>query len=711
MTGRHGDPQGVHQGVRQEVRQGRSSYRHDVDGLRGVAIALVALYHVAAGRVSGGVDVFLTLSGFFLAASLLARSQRLAGGSPTSSPTLRATLAAAATALARIARRLLPAAAVTLAGTTAAALAFLPSVRWEETARQVLASLVYMENRHLAANELDYEAAGLAVSPTQHFWSLSVQGQIFLAVTVTSLLVAWLGRRLLPRCDLRLLLLVLFAALGAASFVHALGAVAEDQAVAYYDTLARGWEVMAGAVVAMALPWLRPVVERVPAVVRGAAGYVALAAILACGALVDGRHLFPGAWTLWPVVATLVLLLTGTAATRAGADRLLASRVPRWLGEHAYSFYLWHWPVLIVHLAARQEERVTPAGGVAVLALSLALAVLTKALVEDALRQPARASGDGRARTRARWGLAVVTAAATLALVAPLGWITSVENRVEALARPAGPAYPRAAALLDPASYGAELPVVPVLPAPDIALHDLHASRLDGCFVWARSDEVVECTFGSPGAVRTVALVGGSHAGNIAAPLDVVGRQHGFTLHTYLRSGCPWAPRRAAPARDGSVRGLCLRWSEEVTARLVADPPDLVVVTGTRPRPGTAPGDWVPPWYPRQWRAVVAAGIPLVAVRDNPWLPFSAPDCVAAATTPCSVPREDVLSPDFLADAPRLPEMGWVDLSNAYCRPAECRAVEGNVLVYRDTDHVTATYGRTLAPELARQLGVATGWW
>ena len=46
-------------------------YRHDLDGLRGVAIALVAVFHVWFGRVSGGVDVFLVLSGFFFGGSLL----------------------------------------------------------------------------------------------------------------------------------------------------------------------------------------------------------------------------------------------------------------------------------------------------------------------------------------------------------------------------------------------------------------------------------------------------------------------------------------------------------------------------------------------------------------------------------------------------------------------------------------------------------------
>ena len=57
--------------VRAVRRRGSVGYRHDIDGLRGLAVALVVVFHVWMGRVSGGVDVFLSLSGFFFLGSLL----------------------------------------------------------------------------------------------------------------------------------------------------------------------------------------------------------------------------------------------------------------------------------------------------------------------------------------------------------------------------------------------------------------------------------------------------------------------------------------------------------------------------------------------------------------------------------------------------------------------------------------------------------------
>src|SRR5436309_16024520 len=80
------------------------AYRHDLDGLRGIAIALVAMFHIWFGRVSGGVDVFLALSGFFFGGKIL----RAALNPHLSlSPVPEVT---------RLVRRLLPALVVVLAG-------------------------------------------------------------------------------------------------------------------------------------------------------------------------------------------------------------------------------------------------------------------------------------------------------------------------------------------------------------------------------------------------------------------------------------------------------------------------------------------------------------------------------------------------------------------------------------------------------------------
>ena len=148
------------------VDEARWEYRADIDGLRAVAVLLVVTYHVWFGRVSGGVDVFLMLSAFFLTRGFV---RRMPGPHPVRP--LRHLLG--------IFRRLLPAAAITLVAVLALVRTVYPPTVWNSVWEQTWASLLYVQNRILAADAVDYYARTETPSPLQHFWSLSVQGQAF----------------------------------------------------------------------------------------------------------------------------------------------------------------------------------------------------------------------------------------------------------------------------------------------------------------------------------------------------------------------------------------------------------------------------------------------------------------------------------------------------------------------------------------------------
>src|SRR5882757_8217225 len=244
-------------------------YRHDLDGLRGVAIALVAMFHIWFGRVSGGVDVFLALSGFFFGGRLLR-----AALTPTAS-------LAPWPEVMRLVRRLLPALVVVLAAAAVLTIIVQPETRWETFADQSLASLGYYQNWELASTASDYLRAGEAVSPLQHIWSMSVQGQFYLAFLLLIAGCAYLLRRPLGT-HLRTMFVVLLSALTVASFVYAIFAHEADQANAYYNSFARAWELLLGALVGAFVPYIRW-----PMWLRTVVATVALAAILSCGALID----------------------------------------------------------------------------------------------------------------------------------------------------------------------------------------------------------------------------------------------------------------------------------------------------------------------------------------------------------------------------------------------------------------------------------------
>ncbi|MGQ0719903.1 MAG: acyltransferase family protein, partial [Pseudonocardiales bacterium] len=142
-------------------------YRPELQGLRALAVALVVVYHVWFNRVSGGVDVFFLVSGFLLTGQLVRAAQR----GPIALRPLWG----------RMATRLLPVALTVLLTTVAAAILVLPEGRWFQTIREVAASALFLQNWRLAADAVDYAAQNNTASVVQHFWSLSIQGQVFVA--------------------------------------------------------------------------------------------------------------------------------------------------------------------------------------------------------------------------------------------------------------------------------------------------------------------------------------------------------------------------------------------------------------------------------------------------------------------------------------------------------------------------------------------------
>src|ERR1700753_551362 len=209
--------------------ESRGFYRYDLDGVRGIAIALVAVFHIWFGRVSGGVDVFLALSGFFFGGEI---PRAALNPAVSLSPVAEVT---------RLVRRLVPALVVVLAGCALLTILVQPQTRWETFADQSLASLGYYQNWELANTASDYLRAGEAVSPLQHIWSMSVQGQFYIAFLLLVAGCGWLFWRPFRGRQARLLrigFVVLLSALTVASFVYAIIAHQADQTTAYYNSFA-----------------------------------------------------------------------------------------------------------------------------------------------------------------------------------------------------------------------------------------------------------------------------------------------------------------------------------------------------------------------------------------------------------------------------------------------------------------------------------------
>jgi peptidoglycan/LPS O-acetylase OafA/YrhL len=699
-------------------------YRYDLDGLRGIAIALVAVFHIWFGRVSGGVDVFLALSGFFFGGKIL---RAVLNPAQTLSPVAE---------VVRLVRRLLPALVVVLAGCALLTILVQPQTRWETFADQSLASLGYYQNWELASTASDYLRAGEAVSPLQHIWSMSVQGQFYVAFLLLVAGCAYSLRGLFrgPRAPyLRTMFVVLLSALTVASFVYAIFAHQADQTTAYYNSFARAWELLLGALVGALVPYIRW-----PMWLRTLVATIALAAILACGALIDGVKEFPGPWALVPVGATMLMILAGanrqvltdTSAGMPLPNRLLATGPLVALGEMAYSLYLWHWPLLIFWLSYTGHVHANFVEGMAVLLVSGLLAYLTTRLVEDPLRYrvPAGTASSSPVPAipwRVRLGRPTMALGSMVVLLGVTLTATSFTWREHVSVERATGKELNALNLHDYPGAGAltahvRVPTLRMRPTVLEIKEDVPATTRGGCISDFVNPAVVNCTYGDVAASRTIALAGGSHAEHWLPALDLLGHLHHFKVVTYLKMGCPLSTEQVPLIMGNNAPyPQCREWVQTTMAKLVTDRPDYVFTTSTRPW-NIKTGDVMPATYIGIWQTLSDNNIPILAMRDTPWLvkngkPFDPADCLAkgGSAQSCEIKRSDVLADhnptlDFVAQFPLLKPL---DMSDAVCRPDVCRPVEGNVLIYHGAHHLSPTYVRTMAPELGRQIAANTGWW
>jgi peptidoglycan/LPS O-acetylase OafA/YrhL len=652
-----------------------------LQGLRALAVALVVVYHVWIGRVSGGVDVFFVLSGFLITGALF----RSASRGPLSLGPMWA----------RQATRLIPAAFVVLIVCIPLGVAFLPESRWLQAVKEILASAVFMENWRLGTDAVDYAAQHNTASVVQHFWSLSIQVQFYVVWPLLVALVALAAGY--ARDKLRIYLTLTMIGVLVASLTFSVVLTLTNQPLAYFHSLTRAWEFALGGLLALVIDTV--VLSRA---LRLAMGWIGVLGLVACGLVLQVDRVFPGYAALWPTLCAVMILLAGVTGSPLGADRVLSSRPMQYLGDISYALYLWHWPVLLFYLVARDREEVSLPGGPAIVVTSVVLAVATHHLVEEPIR---RARLTDRSRTRISAAMVVVV------LVAAGGWQIAAYQRASDLGAIGDADHPGAMALREGLPNDGRTAMEPV-PSMVTVTQDWGQQRgAWTCQPVPDQPQVPECTLATNGTPeRTLVVVGDSHSQQYVDALQPIAESRNWRLVTFLVGACPFSTHSDSDPDNAG----CMGWNQIAADTIIALHPDAVFAAGSREvRAGLT--EQTPAGYVEQWRRMNDAGIRVVAFRDNPRFPSSRPDCVqqfGADAPECGVARADVYAatPPYEQTPDLPPNVYFLDMSDALCDPEQCPAVVGNVLVYMDDNHVTATYMRSMAPMVEERLDQALGW-
>ncbi|MDJ0321339.1 acyltransferase family protein [Pseudarthrobacter sp. PS3-L1] len=679
--------------VTRNANVARGGFRPELQGLRALAVLLVVSYHVWLGRVSGGVDVFLLISAFLMTLSFVRRVN--SGGSLN---LFRHWL--------HVFKRLLPAAVVVILSVLAGTAVVLQPSRWQAILDQAWATLFYVQNWLLAATAVDYYAQDHArASPLQHFWSLSIQGQVFILWPIIFVAAAYALKALRKRnwvpeqFGYSGLLAVIFGSIFASSLAFSIQQTSTNQSFAYFDTRTRLWEFALGTLLALAVPHLNP-----GKAVRVFLGWIGLAAIVSCGLVLSVDSAFPGFIALWPTLAAAAVIIAGQSGSRVGVDRLLTWKPLMRLGDVSYALYLWHWPILVLWLAWTGLRSPTLVQGLFLVGIALSLSFLTVRFIE----KPLGAWHWPQQRTRRS---AVVVLACGALLAGPVAvWQSSLVAEERAVAAQPSDLIPGAAAI-GPNSTAIEVPEARLVPAP-AALENEWFFLDQQC-----SDEAVpvddllkDCrqTSQAEHVAKRIVVLGDSHAQQFMAALEPIAQERGWEVISLLRGSCRFGAQSESRDQD------CNAFNRASSNYVLDQRPDAVFTVATMTH-AEEPYETAVDGYLEGVRPFSDAGIDVVGIRDNPRFDFSMAECVldqgpeAEACNPSIEESLAAVSPlEEFHDT--LENLSLMDMSDFFCAEGVCPAVVGNIFVYKDDSHLTKSYVESMVPMFRERLLAATGW-
>lgn len=660
----------------QAVKQ--SHLRLDIQGLRALAVVLVVAFHLSPKTIPGGyigVDIFFVISGYLITAHLMREVVH------TGSVKLLEFWA-------RRVRRLLPAAFLVLAVSAVAVYILLPATVRGQNFIEIAFAAAYVLNWRLAYDSVDYLAADNVASVAQHYWTLSVEEQFYFVWPILILIGIWCAAKM-KLASRRQVITALLVIVFVASLAFSIYETTRSQPSAYFLTTTRAWEFAAGGLVAL-VP-----IAKLRGFSHAALSWLGIGLIGFSAFMLDGHSPFPGWIALFPVAGVAVLLWVKDSDLPWSPQYLLKFGPAQLIGDTSYAIYLWHWPLIVVATSLLGRSPGWIWGGV-IVAVTLALAVATKYLVEDPVR---RAPGILKLRMTT-FGLMAGGMAAIIAFTLIPVQIehTKAENDIAAVANELknNTECFGANAVLnnceDP--YSVTSTVIPTAskadgPGPYIA-------EFDSCesLVSANRAEY-DCDSGG-GTEPSIMVVGDSQMYSMFPAFGEASKKNNWHLQMRARASCPGFGVTVASAPQ-EEKDRCAAWSNEVREDIFADKDlDAVLFVFRQHK------------YPdmsvesaQLFSEIKASGKQVIALIEVPGAGpnVHGPDCVAASTETESPCAWTVTQRDTWLNS--VAQSTGAELMNPWdilCHDGTCETVIGGTLVYRDTNHFAATFAKTLAP-------------
>lgn len=650
---------------RMSMHQRPSHFRPDIEGLRGLAVLMVVLFHCGVPGLPGGfvgVDVFFVLSGFLITGMLVREIQE----------TQKVDLLQF---YARRVRRLFPAFALAVVVTLSIGgmIQAPQELAWAGHAGR--AAALYVSNMFFDVHAGDYFAKSVKSNPLLHTWSLAVEEQFYVFWPLLLLLsLRWWKSTKALAGTLSVVTMI--------SFGIGVWFTSGGSTFAFYELPARAWEFGIGG-----LAWLLPQgvvkLSRVPCAV----GWLGIITVLGSAHFIAvvGDTDFPGWVALVPVMGTAMVLVAGTEFPDRGIGVVLRAVWLQVLGKLSYSWYLWHWPFLV--LSEALFPTITLPGKLLVAASSLVVAGISYHVIENPIRYH------------------------PLLMKRPV-WSVGLAGMVTLCVLGAAFASMR---------FADELAKEPRMEKITAAIKDVSRLPRERCFTSIQGTEVKTCYFGNMASEINIVLFGDSHAFNWFNPLERLVQSQGWKLTTVMKSSCHSFDIRPLGHKQARLDS-CLIWRAEAIKQILAMRPTVVLLGNLTSSLGQR--DRINPWVVHSLdelrdgtrRTLEAlSGIRVGIMRDIPYFPYDIPTCLARSVRhawypngSCEADRVSVLNPAVFeaeqAGARGLSNVHFIDATTRLCQGETCKPVQGDSIIYRDHHHLTGSFADSLMAILTEEL-------
>lgn len=629
-------------------------FRPDIEGLRAVAVLLVVACHAGIPWLQGGyvgVDVFFVISGYLITRLMYAeyvQQGRL--------DLLRF--------YGRRVRRLMPAFTLMLVAVLIGVRLLYSPFEQPAMFESAFSAVLYFSNLHFAWGATDYWGPNAKLDPLLHTWSLGVEEQFYLLWPLLLVLLMFLQSKARPALVWGAAVALMLISLGRAVLL-----THTHQPLAFFMPTSRMWEFGAGAILAITEA-RRTGILNAPLWLSGLLSISGFSVILLAAFFYTGTTPFPGVAALLPVLGTVALIAGGSFS--AGGLRLLCVAPMQRIGRLSYGWYLWHWPLLVFGKIIWPDN--SPLLRLLLVMLALGLAALSYWLVENPIRHTPRFRAKG-------FALAMV-AGIPVFFVCSIHWLQGSANVFSGQQE-----FRRFAEIRSNA---------PVIYAA-------------GCDRWFDDAVVMKCLGGADGGKKTAVLFGDSHAGQWFSAFDALMKDKNWQLIVITKSACPIVNESYFYERIGRVYRECDEWRANALKEIAALKPDLVVVTGYEKYPLSV----------QQWRTGTASAIDALSraagkvaiLRDSPYPGMDVPACLARKmwqpsvfTSSCSDLMLSSLSLDMMHMhqdiAAQFYNVKFIDMTASICGGPACDVIKGDVIKFRDSQHLSDGFVRSLVPQM-----------